>query len=83
MQVDVCGPLFHHIFLWLGGGVSEFAMHSVYQHCQGLLQCLPGQPQLHREVSRGRGGGGVRIGGPEGIGGGRRDKHINRPTSAV
>ena len=55
MQVDVHGPLFHHVFLWLGGGVSEFAMHSAYQHCQSLLQCLPGRPQLHREVSGGRG----------------------------
>ena len=77
MQVDVCGPLFYHVFLWLGGGVSEFAMHSAYQHCQSLLQCLPGQPQLHREVSIGRErgwGGGGRKGKGEGWRKGGRER---------
>ena len=40
--------------------MSEFAMHSSYQHCWSLLQCLPGRPQLHREVGGGEGEGGGR-----------------------
>ena len=57
--------------------MSEFAMHSAYQHCQGLLQCLPGQPQLHREVSRGEGERGGRKGEGE-RGGGKREGESGR-----
>lgn len=56
--------------------MSEFAAHSAYQHCQKLVECLPGRPQLHKEVSE---RGGVRMekeGGREegeGEGEGRRE----------
>ena len=44
------GPHLHHVYVWVGAGVSHFAKQSAYQHCMRLVECTPGRPLVHKEV---------------------------------
>ena len=50
LYVTAQGPLLHHVFIWVGRNVNEFALHSAYQHCENLVNTLPGRPVVHKEV---------------------------------
>ncbi len=44
------GPHLHTVHVWVGAGVSHFAVQSAYQHAMRLVQHTPGRPIITKEV---------------------------------